>query len=104
MRGYHIEALPANCELLQRLGAHGRGGWPASTLRYGGTTPPLTMDPHATNDFVTASLVRQVYDSLVGLDDTMELEAGHSDSLDAAGREHVALQIRPDVTFHDGRR
>ena len=74
---------------------------PAS-LRYAGTTPPLTFDPHATNDFVTASLVRQVYDSLVGLDDRMELEPGLRHELDAAGREYVALQ--PSAGRHLPRR
>jgi peptide/nickel transport system substrate-binding protein len=45
----------------------------AVTLRYSGTTAPLTMDPHATNDFVTTALVRQVYDSVVALENNMEL-------------------------------
>ena len=58
----------------------------AQTLRYGGTTPPLTMDPHATNDFVTSALVRQVYDSLVGLEDDMELVAGHRHRVVLCGR------------------
>ncbi len=75
---------------------------PASTLRYGGTTPPLTMDPHATNDFVTASLVRQVYDSLVGLTNTMELEPGIATAWEPAGANTWRFTIRPNVTFHDG--
>lgn len=75
---------------------------PANTLRYGGTTPPLTMDPHATNDFVTASLVRQVYDSLVGLSNAMELEPGIATDWAPAGEATWRFTIRPGVTFHDG--
>lgn len=75
---------------------------PANTLRYGGTTPPLTMDPHATNDFVTASLVRQVYDSLVGLSNGMEPEPGIATAWEPAGEGVWRFTIRPGVTFHDG--
>ncbi|AMJ61104.1 ABC transporter substrate-binding protein [Bosea sp. PAMC 26642] len=74
----------------------------ANTLRYGGTTPPLTMDPHATNDFVTASLVRQVYDSLVGLSNAMEPEPGIAMAWEPAGETIWRFTIRPGVTFHDG--
>jgi peptide/nickel transport system substrate-binding protein len=74
----------------------------AATLRYGGTTPPLSMDPHITNDFVTASLVRQVYDSLVGLDNSMELQPGIATAWAAAGPTTWRFTIRANVVFHDG--
>jgi len=74
----------------------------AETLRYGGTTPPLTMDPHSTNDFVTASLVRQIYDSLVGLANDMELQPGIALSWEPAGETTWRFAIRQGVKFHDG--
>jgi peptide/nickel transport system substrate-binding protein len=83
--------------LLLTTGAAG-----AETLRYGGTTPPLTMDPHATNDFVTAALVRQVYDSVVGLEDDMSLAPGIATDWEYLGESTWRFTIRDGVTFHDG--
>lgn len=74
----------------------------AATLRYGGTTPPLTMDPHATNDFVTASLVRQVYDSLVGLADDMSIEPGIATEWTYQGSNTWQFKLRTGIKFHDG--
>jgi peptide/nickel transport system substrate-binding protein len=74
----------------------------AVTLRYGGTTAALTMDPHATNDFVTAALVRQVYDSLVGLDDAMELTPGIATEWSYQGDNTWRFKLRSGVKFHDG--
>jgi peptide/nickel transport system substrate-binding protein len=74
----------------------------AANLRYGGTTPPLTMDPHATNDFVTAGLVRQVYDSLVGLDDDMSIAPGLATGWSYRGNATWRFAIRGGVKFHDG--
>lgn len=85
-------------------GALALAAFPASatTLRYAGTTPPLTMDPHSTNDFVTASLVRQVYDSLVGLTNDMDIEPGIAASWAPAGENTWRFTLREGVKFHDG--
>src|SRR5216684_3807358 len=74
----------------------------AASLRYGGTTPPLTMDPHATNDFVTAGLVRQVYDSLVNLGDDMSIGPGLATAWSYRGNATWRFTIRGGVTFQDG--
>ncbi len=74
----------------------------AATLRYGGTTAPLTMDPHATNDFVTTALIRQVYDSVVGLNDQMELEPGLAEEWKYQGNNTWRFKLRPNVKFQDG--
>jgi len=76
----------------------------AATLRYGGTTPPLTMDPHATNDFVTAALVQQVYDSVVGLSNDMELQPGIATEWTSVDAKTWRFKLRPNVMFHDGTR
>ena len=88
----------AACALLV-LGAFSAS---AETLRYGGTTPPLTMDPHATNDFVTAALVRQVYDSLVGLDNAMDIQPGIATEWKSVDPTTWRFKLRTGVTFHDG--
>ena len=78
------------------------GSCGAASLRYGGTTPPLTMDPHATNDFVTAGIVRQTYDLLVGLDNAMELEPGVATAWAPVDPSTWRFTIWQGVTFHDG--
>ena len=70
-------------------------------LRYGGTTAPLTMDPHATNDFVTSALVRQIYDSLVGLEDSMDLAPGIATEWAYAGTNTWRFTLRSGVKFDD---
>lgn len=74
----------------------------AEMLRYGGTTPPLSMDPHITNDFVTAALVRQMFDSVVSLEDDMSLAPGIATEWEYRGDATWRFTIRQGVTFHDG--
>lgn len=74
----------------------------AETLRFSGTTPALTMDPHATNDFVTTAIFRQVYDSVVGLSLDMEMVPGIATSWEYLGDNTWRFHIRDGVTFHDG--
>lgn len=74
----------------------------AETLSYAGTTAPLTFDPHATNDFITTSLVRQTYESLVELGPQMELVPGLATEWSYRGDNTWRLVLRQGVTFHDG--
>lgn len=74
----------------------------AETLRYAGTTPALTMDPHATNDFVTTAIFRQVYDSLTGLSLEMETEPALAAEWSYKGDNTWRFVLRDGVTFHDG--
>jgi peptide/nickel transport system substrate-binding protein len=74
----------------------------AETLKFAGTTAALTFDPHSTNDFVTTSIVRQVYESLVENGPNMELIPGLATKWEPAGTNTWRVTIRPDVKFHDG--
>jgi peptide/nickel transport system substrate-binding protein len=74
----------------------------AQTLRFAGTTPPLTFDPHSTNDFVTTSLVRQVYDSMVGLTPEMELAPSLATEWTYRGDSTWRFKLRDGVRFQDG--
>lgn len=74
----------------------------AAELRFAGTTPALTMDPHASNDFVTTAIYRQVYDSLVGLTLDMELAPGLATDWEYLGDNTWRFTIRDGVVFHDG--
>lgn len=74
----------------------------AETLKFAGTTAALTFDPHSTNDFVTTSIVRQVYESLVELDADMNVVPGLATKWEPAGENTWRLTIREGVKFHDG--
>ncbi|WP_209428109.1 ABC transporter substrate-binding protein [Pararhodobacter sp. SW119] len=74
----------------------------AESLRFAGATPALTMDPHATNDFTTTAIFRQVYDSLVGLDLEMELVPALADNWEYIGDATWRFTVREGVKFHDG--
>lgn len=74
----------------------------AATLTYAGAAPPLTFDPHATNDFATTAVFRQVYDSLVALDDGMNPVPGLATGWEAQGDHSWRFHLRPGVVFHDG--
>jgi len=74
----------------------------AETLRYAGSTPALTMDPHATNDFVTTAIFRQVYDSLTGLNLDMDTVPGLATDWEYTGDNTWRFKLREGVKFHDG--
>jgi peptide/nickel transport system substrate-binding protein len=74
----------------------------SETLHYAGTTPALTMDPHATNDFVTTAIFRQVYDSLTSLNLEMKTVPGLATSWEYTGENTWRFTLRDGVTFHDG--
>ena len=75
---------------------------PAATLNYAGTTPALTFDPHATNDFVTAALARQTYETLVELGPGMELKPGLATAWEYMGDATWRLTIREGVKNESG--
>lgn len=74
----------------------------AETLRIASTTAALTFDPHSTNDFVTTSIVRQVYESLVELDANMDVIPGLAAKWSSQDGKVWRVQLRPNVRFHDG--
>jgi len=74
----------------------------AENLRFAGATAALTMDPHATNDFTTTAIFRQVYDSLIGLSLDMELTPALATEWEYVGDNTWRFTIREGVRFHDG--
>ncbi len=77
-------------------------GVEAATLRFAGPVSPLTFDPHATNDFTTTALFRQVYDSLVAMTPDMKPVPGLATSWEQQGDRSWRFKLRDGVTFHDG--
>jgi peptide/nickel transport system substrate-binding protein len=74
----------------------------ARTLRYASASPILTMDPHATADFITQIVATQVYEALVKLDADMSLKPGLAVSWEPTGERTWRFKLRPGVRFHDG--
>jgi len=74
----------------------------AQTLRYTASAPLLTMDPHATNDFVTQMVMTQIYETLVKIDADLSLQPGLALSWEHTGGTTWRFRLRPGVRFHDG--
>lgn len=78
------------------------GSAAAQDFRFSGAAPALTMDPHATNDFVTTAIFRQVYDSLTGLTLDMDIVPGIATDWEYLGDATWRFSLREGVSFHDG--
>ena len=78
------------------------GGAQAQTLRYSAAPPVLTMDPHATNDFVSQMVLSQLYEPLVGLNADLELVPGLAESWEHRGGKVWRFTLRQGVKFHEG--
>ncbi len=74
----------------------------AQSLRFAASAPLLTMDPHATNDFVTQMVMTQIYESLVRVDADLTLQPGLALSWEHRGGLVWRFKLRPGVRFHDG--
>jgi peptide/nickel transport system substrate-binding protein len=93
--------------LVVALAALVASGWlarptAAGTLRYTAASPILTMDPHATADYVTQMVVGQVYEGLIGIDADMALRPALATSWEALSSTVWRFHLRPGVRFHDG--
>jgi peptide/nickel transport system substrate-binding protein len=100
MKHHKLARRLAGCLLAFTVAAIAPSG--AASLRYAASAPPLTFDPHGTNDFATTAIFRQIYDSLVALDDTMEPVPGLALSWERQGDLAWRFHLRPGVQFHDG--
>jgi peptide/nickel transport system substrate-binding protein len=74
----------------------------AQSLRFAASAPLLTMDPHATNDFVTQMVMTQIYETLVRVDADLTLQPGLALSWEHRGGLVWRFKLRPGVRFHDG--
>lgn len=93
-----LRLLAATAAMMTMLAS----GVSAETLRYAAATPALTLDPHATSDFTTTALYRQMYDSVVGLSDELKAQPGIATSWEYDGDKTWRFKLRDDVVFHDG--
>jgi peptide/nickel transport system substrate-binding protein len=77
-----------------------RGG----TLRMALTADPPTLDPALTTDLTSAAVERQIFDTLVDLDERLTPEPGLARSWTVSPDRRVyTFALRGDVKFHSGR-
>lgn len=75
----------------------------AEDFSWAGTTDPQTMDPHAVNTASVLGFLNNVYEGLVRLNKSMELEGSLATSWEPIGAgEGWRFTLREDVTFADG--
>ncbi|ODT66061.1 MAG: peptide ABC transporter substrate-binding protein [Pelagibacterium sp. SCN 63-23] len=76
----------------------------AETLRWARSADALTLDPHAQNDGISATLLNQVYETLVWRDETGALEPRLATEwfVKEGDPNTWVFKIREGVTFSDG--
>ena len=75
-----------------------RGG----TLTVGLASDIANLDPYKSNLFVDRLVQYNVYDSLVTVDEKLEIKPGLAESWDTSDPKTVVLKLRRGVKFHDG--
>src|SRR5690625_2925202 len=63
---------------------------------------PSSLDPHAANDGYSLYVMTNIYETLVKLNQDLELEPGLAESYEQVDDTTWEFILREDVTFHDG--
>jgi peptide/nickel transport system substrate-binding protein len=80
------------------------GGALAQTLVIGQAGDGLTLDPHAFNGIVEASIMSNLFDPMIAFDKDMNIDPSKSlvESWENPEPDRWIFQIREGVTFHNG--
>jgi peptide/nickel transport system substrate-binding protein/oligopeptide transport system substrate-binding protein len=90
---------------LAAAAAPGAGPRPGGTLRMALSADPPTLDPALTTDLTSAAVVRQLFDTLVELDERLTPGPALARSWTISpDRRLYTFLLRRDVRFHNGRR
>ncbi|HEY7040052.1 MAG TPA: ABC transporter substrate-binding protein [Methylomirabilota bacterium] len=96
--------LPLLCLLVLAGPAHGADGKAAGTLRGVFTSDPPTLDPAQATDTTSSAVVRQIFDTLVELDERLEPVPALAERWTVSPDQRVyTFVLRPGVKFHNGR-
>lgn len=76
---------------------------PAQPLRIGLYAPPAGLDPHRHNEFVTFTVVSNLFEGLTSLDPSLQVRPALAESWSSPEDDRWRFQLRPGVSFHDGR-
>ena len=102
MRGGRL--LPLLCLLLAAGPAGAEGGKPAGTLRGVFIADPPTLDPAQATDTTSSAVVRQLFDTLVELDERLQPVPALAERWTVSRDQRVyTFVLRPGVKFHTGR-
>lgn len=72
------------------------------TIEFSLLALPSSLDPHAANDGYSLYVMTNIYETLVKLNQDLELEPGLAESYDQIDDTTWEFKLREDVTFHDG--
>ena len=100
-----LGALAALCGLLLvAAAAAAQGGKPAGTFRGVFTSDPPTLDPAQATDTTSSAVVRQIFDTLVELDERLEPRPGLAERWTVSPDQRVyTFTLRQGVKFQNGR-
>ena len=99
-----VLAVVAAGVLVAAAGAPAAGPRPGGTLRMALSADPPTLDPALTTDLTSAAVVRQLFDTLVELDERLTPGPGLARSWTVSTDRRVyTFALRRDVRFHNGR-
>lgn len=76
--------------------------WTQDTLVVGQAGDAITLDPHAGNGIVEASMASNLFDPLVILDRKMEVKPGLAERWENPNPTTWLFHLRKNVRFHDG--
>ena len=77
---------------------------PVRSVRIGLSAGTTTLDPHLQNTVQAASILSNIYDTLVAFDAQMRIEPGVATEWSNLDDLTWRFELRDDVQFHDGTR
>ncbi len=84
--------------------AGAQGGEPVGTFRGVFTSDPPTLDPAQATDTTSSAVLRQIFDTLVELDEHLEPRPGLAERWTISSDQRVyTFTLRPGVKFQNGR-
>ena len=84
--------------------AGAQGGSPSGTLRAVFTSDPPTLDPAQATDTTSSAVVRQIFDTLVELDERLEPKPALAERWTISSDQRTyTFTLRPGVKFQNGR-
>src|SRR6185437_9060314 len=102
MRGLRL--LPLLCLLLAAGPVGAQAAGPAGTLRGVFISDPPTLDPAQATDTTSSAVVRQLFDTLVELDEHLEPRPALAERWTVSPDQRVyTFTLRPGVKFQNGR-
>lgn len=74
----------------------------AQDVKVGLSAEPTSIDPHYHDAFYNTSVLFNLYDGLITLDDTMQVQPGLAESWEIVSPTVWRFKLRDGVKFHDG--